>query len=82
MTRDSSSCNTLSKYIISRSDTIAPLITIISSPLIIPGTEMQTTILGMIVPTLFKSGWKKNTMEIKIVIPALDKVDIFIAKSW
>lgn len=31
-----SSCNTLSKYIISKSDTIAPLITIISSLLIIP----------------------------------------------
>lgn len=36
MTSDSSSCKTLSKYIISRSDTMAPLITMISSPLIIP----------------------------------------------
>lgn len=43
MTRESSSCNTLSKYIISRSDTIAPLITIISSPLIIPDTENNYT---------------------------------------
>lgn len=39
MTSESSSCSTLSKYIISRSDTIAPLITIISSPLIMPGAE-------------------------------------------
>lgn len=39
MTRESSSCNTLSKYIMSRSDTIAPLITIISSPLMIPNAE-------------------------------------------
>lgn len=31
-----SSCRTLSRYIISKSDTIAPLITIISSPLMIP----------------------------------------------
>lgn len=31
-----SSWSTLSKYIISRSDTIAPFITIISSPLMIP----------------------------------------------
>lgn len=41
MTSESSSCNTLSKYIISRSDTIAPLITIISSPLIMPGAENE-----------------------------------------
>lgn len=36
MQRPTSSCRTLSKYIISRSLTIAPLITIISSPLMIP----------------------------------------------
>lgn len=36
-----SSCNTLSKYIISKSETIAPLITIISSPLMIPGNWIE-----------------------------------------
>lgn len=36
MHRANSSCSTLSMYIISKSDTIAPLITMISSPLIMP----------------------------------------------
>lgn len=36
MHRANSSCKTLSMYIISKSDTIAPLITIISSPLMMP----------------------------------------------
>jgi len=36
MQRPTSSCRTLSKYIISRSLTMAPLITMISSPLMIP----------------------------------------------
>lgn len=36
MLRDCSSCNTLSRYIMSKSETIAPLMTIISSPLMMP----------------------------------------------
>lgn len=41
MLSDCSSCSTLSKYIISRSDTIAPLMTIISSPLIMPAKKRK-----------------------------------------
>lgn len=41
--RASSSCNTLSKYIMSKSDTIAPFITMISSPFIIPKMGIDTT---------------------------------------
>jgi hypothetical protein len=40
MQRASSSCRTLSRYIMSRSLTIAPLITMISSPLMIPGNKI------------------------------------------
>lgn len=60
MTRESSSCSTLSKYIISRSDTIAPLITIISSPLIMPDTENNWNSNGYFY--LFKTGYNKKTI--------------------
>lgn len=50
-----SSCNTLSKYIISKSDTIAPLITIISSPLIIPVSENKTDV--KLVSDCISNGW-------------------------
>lgn len=39
--RPTSSCNTLSRYIMSRSLTIAPLITMISSPLMIPESRVS-----------------------------------------
>lgn len=41
--RESSSCSTDSIYIISRSDTMAPLITSISSPLIMPVNSYDYT---------------------------------------
>jgi len=44
MQRPTSSCRTLSKYIISKSLTMAPLITMISSPLMIPERKRSTSV--------------------------------------
>lgn len=74
MTRDSSSCKTLSRYIISRSDTIAPLITIISSPLIIPDRKMKKTVLGMIVLIFFTPGFLVHKVD--YVFPILLRADV------
>lgn len=64
MTSESSSCSTLSKYIISRSDTIAPLITIISSPLIMPGAENELLLEWLLFTSPKQE--EKETKEIKI----------------
>lgn len=88
MTRASSSCNTLSKYIISRSDTIAPLITIISSPLIMPGTENSCT-RNIYFTFLKRNNEKKQTIRIKIKKNSTQlfqytttKLGVSVSKQW